>query len=106
LKNDGGFYKDVVGTFSAKVSILNNIHKREKNLPLNTWMKQINACWLKRIMNFREMISELDALKNKRGGLFFKVVDLTKELDGPNLLMDTILSSKEKNLDQLSVLKV
>jgi hypothetical protein len=51
------------------------------------------------------MISELDTLKNKRGYLFFKLVDLTKEL-GPNILMDTILSSKLHLLDQLSVLKV
>ena len=52
------------------------------------------------------MISELYALKNKRGELFFNIVDLTKELDGLGLLMDTMLSSKEKLLDQLSVLKV
>jgi len=52
------------------------------------------------------MINELDALKNKRGDLFFKLVDLTNELDVPSLLMDTMLSSKEKLLDQLSVLKV
>ena len=61
-------------------------------------MKQINVCWLERIKNLREMISELDALKNKRGDLFFKLVDLTKELNGPSLLMDTILSSKEQLL--------
>jgi hypothetical protein len=71
-----------VGTFSTRISSLRDIHKREKNLPSNTRMKQISACWLKIIKNLREMISELDALKNKRGDLFFKLVDLTKELDG------------------------
>jgi hypothetical protein len=80
--------------------------EESKNLPSNIWMKQINACWLKRIKNLREMISELDVLKNKRGDLFFKLVDLTKELDGPNLLMDTMLSSKETLIEQLNVLKV
>jgi hypothetical protein len=52
------------------------------------------------------MINELDVIKNKRGDLFFKLVDLTKELNGPSLLMDTILSSKEQLLEQLNVLKV
>jgi hypothetical protein len=52
------------------------------------------------------MLSELDVVKIKRGDLFLKLVDLTKELDGPNLLMDTILMSKEKLLEQLEVLKV
>jgi hypothetical protein len=69
-------------------------------------MKQINACWLKRIKSLREMLNELDVVKSKRGDLFLKLVDLTKELDDPNLLMDTILLSKEKLLDQLEALKV
>jgi hypothetical protein len=55
-----------VGTFSAKVSSLGDIHRREKNIPSNIWMKQINACWWKRINNLRKMISELDALKKNR----------------------------------------
>ena len=33
LENDEGFYKEVVGTFEAKVSSLSDTHKREKNLP-------------------------------------------------------------------------
>jgi len=57
-------------------------------------MKQINACWLTRIKNLREMINELDVVKSKRGDIFFRLVDLTKELDGPSLLMETIISSK------------
>jgi hypothetical protein len=61
---------------------------------------------MKMIKCLREMLSEFDALKIKRGDLFLKLVDLTKELDGPNLLMHTILMSKEKLLEQLEVLKV
>jgi hypothetical protein len=63
MENDECCYKDIVGTFLAIISILNGIHKREHNLPSNTRMKQISACWLKIIKNLREMISELDALK-------------------------------------------
>jgi hypothetical protein len=84
-----------VSTFSAKVSRLSDAHRKEKKLPSTTRMKQINACWLRRIKNLREMISELDVLKNKKkSDLFLKLVDLTKELDGPNLLMDTMLFIK------------
>jgi hypothetical protein len=61
---------------------------------------------LKIIKSLREMLNELDVVKIKRGDLFLKLVDLTKELDNPNLLMDTILMSKEKLLDQLEALKV
>jgi len=106
LKNDAGFYKDVVGTFSAKVSSLSDTHIREKNLHSNIWIKQINVCWLKIIKSLREMINELDVVKSKRGDILFKLVDLTKESDDPNLLMDTLLLYKDKLLERIDVLKV
>jgi hypothetical protein len=40
------------------------------------------------------MINETNVLQNKKGDLFLKLLDLTKELDGPNLLMDTMISWK------------
>jgi hypothetical protein len=52
------------------------------------------------------MFNELDVVKLKRGDLFLKLVDLTKELNEPNLLMYTMLMSKEKLLEQLEALKV
>jgi len=95
-----------LGTFVAEVSSLSDIHRREQNLPSSIRMKQINTCWLKIIKIVREMLSELDDVKIKRGYLFLKLIDLTKDLDGPNLLMDTILMSKEKLFEQLEVLKL
>jgi hypothetical protein len=62
-------------------------------------MKQINACWLKRIKCLRKLLSECDTVNIKRGDIFLKIVDLTKELDGPHLLMGIILLSKEKLLE-------
>jgi hypothetical protein len=67
-----------VGTFFAKVSSLSDIHRREKNLPSNFWMKQINTCCLKRRKHLIEMTNELDSMKNKRDDIFFTLVDLTK----------------------------
>jgi hypothetical protein len=69
-------------------------------------MKQINACWLKRIKCLRELLSECDVINIKRGDIFLKLVDLTKELDGPHLIMDTILLSREQLQEQLEALKV
>jgi phage-related protein len=33
LENDEHFYKEVVNTFSAKISSMNDVHRREQNLP-------------------------------------------------------------------------
>jgi hypothetical protein len=69
-------------------------------------MKKVNACWLRRIKELKEMINETDVLRDKKSNLFLKLVDLTKELDGPNLLMDTMILSKETLMGQLNALKV
>jgi hypothetical protein len=69
-------------------------------------MKQINACCLRRIKALREMINEIKALRNIKSDLFPKLVSLTKELNGPNLLMDITISTKESLMGQLKALKV
>jgi hypothetical protein len=56
LENDEIFYKEVVGTFSAKVLSLSDIHRREQNIPSKARLKQINACWLKRIKCLQEIV--------------------------------------------------
>jgi hypothetical protein len=51
------------------------------------------------------MINEIDVLRNKKSDLFLKLVFLTKELNGLNLLMDTMIQSKEPLMGQLNALK-
>jgi len=52
------------------------------------------------------MINETKSLRNRKSDLFLKLVSLTKELDGPNLLMDTMILTKESLMGQLEALKV
>jgi hypothetical protein len=85
-----------MGTFPSKVLILNDIHRREKNISFKARLKQINACWSKRIKFLQEMLFECDVINNKRGDIFLNLVDLTKEMDGPHLITDSTLLSKEK----------
>jgi hypothetical protein len=47
----------------------------------------------KKIKELKEMINENDVLRNKKSDFLLKLVDLT-ELDGLNLLMDTMILSK------------
>jgi hypothetical protein len=42
------------------------------------------------------MLVECDTINSKRSDLFLKLVDLTKELEGPHLIMDSILLSKDQ----------
>jgi hypothetical protein len=77
LENDEGFY-EVVGTFSKKKSSLSDTHRRDQNLPSITRMKQSNAYLLKITKILGEMLNELDVVKSKRGALFLKFVDITR----------------------------
>ena len=52
------------------------------------------------------MINETEALRNIKSDLFIKLVSLTKELDGPKLLMDTMISTKKSLTWQLKALKI
>jgi arginyl-tRNA--protein-N-Asp/Glu arginylyltransferase len=49
LENDEYFYKEVVNTFSARISSMSDAHRREQNLPSKVRLKQIDACWSRRI---------------------------------------------------------
>jgi hypothetical protein len=49
---------------------------------------------------------ECDVINTKRGVLFLKRVDLTKEMEGPHLIMDSMLLSKEQLQEKLEALKV
>jgi Tfp pilus assembly protein PilO len=55
-----------VSTFSAKVLSLSDAHRKEQKIPSTYQMKQVNACWLRRIKDLKEMINEIDVLKNKK----------------------------------------
>jgi uncharacterized protein YicC (UPF0701 family) len=94
LENDERFFKEAINTFPAKVSSLNEARRKEQKLLSPYCMKQINVCWLRIIKELREMINEIEALRNKKSDLFLKLVGLTNELDGPDLLMDTMILTK------------
>jgi hypothetical protein len=52
------------------------------------------------------MIVECDAINSKRSDIFFKLLDVTKELEGPHLIMDTIFLTKDRMQEQLDALKI
>jgi hypothetical protein len=45
LKNEEGFYLDVVLPFGNKFSNMTELRRREEGLPSPSWIKQLNMCW-------------------------------------------------------------
>jgi hypothetical protein len=58
---------------------------------------------LRRIKGLGEMIFECDVINTKWGDFFLKIVDLTKELEGTHLIMDSILLPKDQFQEQLGI---
>jgi hypothetical protein len=74
---------------------MNDMQRREQNLPSKIRLRQINTGWLKMIQHLKELLEKCDNINGKRGDLFLQLVDLKKDLRGPHLIMDSILLSKE-----------
>lgn len=100
LENDEEFYKGAVTTFNARVSSLSESRRKEvEDLPSTLHLRQLKACWIKRIKCLKEMLMDSDAISSKRRELFLKLVELklagsTEDVEDPHLIMNSILLSK------------
>ena len=45
LKNEEGFYLDVMVPFGVKGSYMSELRRREEDLPSPSQIKQLNTCW-------------------------------------------------------------
>jgi hypothetical protein len=53
LKNEEGFYLDVVVPFGVEVTNMTELRRREEDLPSLNWIKQLNACWKEKVKNLK-----------------------------------------------------
>jgi hypothetical protein len=64
-KNEEGFYKDVVIPFAIKISNMKKLKRREEDLPSPARMKQLKACWVKKISNLKDIMETYNDIVNK-----------------------------------------
>jgi len=76
LENDEGFYKDDVTTFVLKNLGMTELKRKEEDLPSPTHVKQLKACWIKKIKPLKEILNYLDNLSIKKGESYFKLIEL------------------------------
>jgi hypothetical protein len=67
LENDEEFYKGVVTTFVMKVSNMSELKRKEEDLPSIVHIKQLKACWIKRIKCLKEILVDCDTISVKKG---------------------------------------
>jgi hypothetical protein len=66
LTNDEEFYKDALSTFVIKISGMTEYQRKQEYFPSLIRVKQLKACWIKRINILRELLGDLNALSSKK----------------------------------------
>jgi hypothetical protein len=56
LKNEEGFYTDVVLPFGIKFSNMKKMIRREEDMPSPSQIKQLNTCWKEKIKNLSNIV--------------------------------------------------
>jgi hypothetical protein len=85
------------------------MEKRE-DFPSPVQIKQLKACWIKRIKSLKEMLVDCDTISVKKGDLYLKLIELdlvgsTGDVEDPHLILNSILMSKEKFEEKMDLLK-
>jgi len=85
---------------------MNDVHRRAKNIPSKILLRQINSWWLKMVKCLREILVKCDTINTKISDFLLMLLDLTKDLRGPQLIMDTIFLLIDQLQEQLDCLKI
>jgi hypothetical protein len=109
-KHEEGFYKDAVTTFSLKVSNMTEMKRKEEDLPSPARIKQLKACWIKKIKILKEILEECDDVVTKKEGLYkiLTEIDLagtTREVHDPKLILNSIFMTREQFQQEVEILK-
>jgi hypothetical protein len=91
--------------------LVNSREKKRISLQQLICVKQLKAYWLKRIKSLKETLVECDVISVKRGELYLKLIKLklvgsTEDVEDPQLIMNSILLTKEQIEEKLDSLKI
>jgi hypothetical protein len=96
LEDDEFFYKNALSTFVSRVSSLSDFNRKQQDFPSNHRIKQVKVGWLERIQMLWELIANCKKIDDKRSDSFLKSLEIVKELEGPQLIRESMLITKEQ----------
>jgi hypothetical protein len=94
LKNEEGFYLDVVVPFGFKVTNMIELRRREEDLPSLNRIKQLNTCWKEKVKNLNIIIQACNQAITRREELFKKLTEIdlarsSNEVQDPQLILNS-----------------
>jgi hypothetical protein len=80
--------------------------RKQHDLPSNNRLKQIKVGWLARIEVLWELIASCKRIEEKRSDAFLRSLEIVKELEGPPLIRESTMLTKEQLESELNILKI
>jgi hypothetical protein len=110
LKNEEGFYLDVMVPFGVKVSNMSELKRREEDLPSPSRIKQLNACWKEKIKNLNNIIQACNQAITRREELFKRLMEVdlarsTNEVQDPKLILNSLFLTKQQFDEKVDIFK-
>jgi hypothetical protein len=76
FENDESFYKNQFTTFIMKTMNMTELKRKEENFPSQARVKQLKACWIKKIKTLKELLEECNEVLSKREILYQKLMEI------------------------------
>jgi hypothetical protein len=110
LKNEEGFYLDVVVPFGIKVTNMSKLKIRDEDLPSTSRIKQLNACWIEKIKNLNNIVQACIQAIIRREDLFkgLTEVDLagrSNKFQDPKLIFNSLFLTKQQFNEKVDIFK-
>jgi nucleoside-triphosphatase THEP1 len=110
LKNEEGFYLDVMVPFGIKVTNMSELKRREEDLPSPSRIKQLNACWKEKIKNLNNIVQACNQAITRREELFKRLMEVdlagsTNEVQDPKLILNSLFLTKQQFDEQVEIFK-
>jgi hypothetical protein len=110
LKNEERFYEQMVTPFSNHAINNSDLKRRQEDLPSPKRIKQLKACWQKKVKNLQLIVESCEQAISEKEELFRNLtqIDLagsTNEVQDPNLILKSLSLTKEAFDEQLDILK-
>jgi hypothetical protein len=110
IKNEQGFYLDVVVPFGVKFTGMMEFKRRQEHIPSPNRIDQLNACWKEKVKNLNGIVQACSQAISRRDKLFKKItkIDLvsnTNEVQDPKLIFNSLFLTKKEFDDQVHIYK-
>jgi hypothetical protein len=110
LKNEEGFYLDVVVPFGFKVTNLTELRITDEDFPSPNRIKQLNACWKQKVKNLNIIVQACSQAIKRREELFKRLTDIdiagsTNEVEDPKLILNSLFLTKQSFDEQVEIFK-